>query len=274
VTSEREAISAGIATGGEVPTRIVVADEVRYDLVQENFDLLLHLVDESLTALELAMRTGADPHAVEHCLKRLERRGLVVPSQDAGRWRAAGRHVFQERQEGVMDAMHRYILPAVTKSLTAEDPEEASFAETRIELLPSQVGALNKAGVQSFVNELLTLSDQDDPGPRRHCQVVVAGCPLTPELAAADLPEGTRVMGLIKQAAVHRARTETRNQAILLQVDMLLAAGTRAAIREAIHRFDQSLVTQFGAAAVHPFGVTVFFVAGEPDAPATPAQSS
>lgn len=208
-----------------------INSEIAYDLLQDNIGVVLALIDRPMARHDVISLAGD-----EKVVTRLEKYGLIRAEDD--RMVAVSSTYQQVRQEGMLSFLERYVLPSLSASAT---PDVTTSLQTRYLFLPDELRFGWVPGpAQDFLEQLSKASDLPAKGATARLSVLVVG---TSEVHADELDTSDQALVHLRSASMLRARSETRDGAVLSQFDCLADAGrlqaTRALSDSFLERFEE-----------------------------------
>ncbi len=236
---------------------VKVTSEIAYDLLQDHLDTVLAVLHQPLSREEVVDRLGS-----ENELQRMLRHGLF--QADGGSVRAVAGVVHQLRQEGMLTFLNRYVLPALTASLTPQ-AAGSELACRYLSLPADTLPTLRDGAVQSLWQELGVVSEQPTSGPVRRLTVLVVG---TSDVERQDLPDAEAALLHTKRACAQRARPGERALAVLSQLDFLADGARLVAATEAVQRFLERFDSNASSSEAANYHLTVAWHWHQPDAEA------
>lgn len=213
-------------------TPLMVENEIAYDLLQDNLELILRLIESPLPRAAVVEQVGS-----ERAVARLERYGLI---RATSRGMEAVSSTYQQmRQEGMVSFLDRYVLPSL--SATAHASPTTHLLDRFLDLEPSARADLLRGPVQRFFEELSAAADAPlrDPGARLSVLVIGAD-----EVGDDALDSVDAALLHLQSASRLRAASETRDRAVLSQFDCIADHGRFEAIVERMGRFIDALAPE------------------------------
>ncbi len=209
---------------------VLVENEVAYDLLQDNLELILRLIENPLPRDAVVGFAGS-----ERTVERLERYGLIRATP--GGVRAVSSTYQQMRQEGMVSFLERYVLP----SLTASAQPTTRLMNDTLLLAPEERDGMLAGPVQSFFEDLSSLADAplQDPGARLSVLVIGAS-----EVRRDELDPADQALLHLQTASRLRSSRETRNEAVVSQFDCIADRRRFETLTNRTNRFMDELSTK------------------------------
>jgi hypothetical protein len=213
--------------------------ESTWDAMQDGLELILRLFSGPRTLAQLAAEVRSDPAQVESALRRLVRVGLV--RTDGKTFEAVASAVHQDRREGMVTSLTRYILPWLTR--VARDPSAGFWEQIDVDLTPEEQENTWTNTAMPLFYRLNDLSLDPGPDARVYTAVLVTTSDVPSHRDPAD-----RVLETVKRAARQRATPEAAGRAVLGQFDGLFGAEklerAKQELRQAIEQYRAREVRQ------------------------------
>ena len=216
------------------------ADEVAWDLLRDEWDLLL-AIGTGPTSLEvIASRVGGAAASLQLRVERLTRHGLL--SQTPEGWGLVS--IVYERQEAMSSYLRELVLDRVAKG--GAEPIEMALCEGMG--AATQLSEVHREADATVLRQVVEIASMPEPDDAERFIVVFAST----TLAVGTMgPTQARVMDTLRGAALQRSRGEDEGLARMWLAEMRVAPSAAMWIGELLASFvGQRAPASFGGTLV------------------------
>lgn len=226
------------------------ADEVGWDLLRDEWDLLLAIGSGPTGLKALVSRVGGSAASLLSRINRLTAHGLLFEGPEG--WGLVS--VVYERQEAMSSYLRELVLDRVAKG-GAEPVEMAACAGTGA---ASGLRDVHREADESVLRQVVEIASMPEPDDAERFIVVFAAMTL-PVGAEGKTP--ARVMSTLRGAALQRSRGEDEGLARMWLAEMCVSPSAAVWIGEILASF----VSRRDPASFGGSLVTALWAVGSPD---------